>query len=199
MSNALTPVDFAEANCDLQPLLRAKNCEGMRVFSDGEACISCWKMSFRQRLHALIYGRIWLSVKSGPSMPGTWLSCEKSCFAKGKSARRRKTSDGSAVAFAVIAIVALIVAIGLALYTFTNPPPLTGHISGKDYHPSSYPVTVDTPWVHVLTITTQDGKQSCSWVVDEDTYNSYSIGDSVMRGVHGNVNDTATAQSEGAS
>lgn len=200
MSNALTPVDFAEANCDLQPLFRAKNCEGMRVFSDGEACISCWKMSFRQRLNALIYGRIWLSIKSGHSMPGTWLSCEKSCFIKDKNARRREsTSNRSAVAFAAVAIVSLIVVIGLAVYMLSNPPPMTGHISDKAYHPASYPVTAETPWVHVLTITSPDSKQACTWVVNEDTYNSYSVGDTVKRGVHGNDNDTAATPSQGAS
>lgn len=200
MSNALTAVDFPEANCDLQPLFHAKNCEGIRVCSDGVSCISCWKMSFRQRMNALIYGTIWLSIKSGYSMPGTWISCEKSCFRKDESERRRKsTSNGSAVAFAVIAIISLIVAIGLGLYMLTNPPPLTGRISGKDYHPSSYPVMADTPWVHVLTITTQDGKQSCSWIVNEDTYNSYSVGDNVTRGVHGHDNDTAATPGQGAS
>ena len=147
----------------------------------------------------LIFGRIWLGIECYRWMPNTWLACGKTCFVKDKYARRREsTSNRSAVAFAAIAIVSLIVAIGLAVYTFSNPPPMTGHISGKTYHPASYPVSADTPMVYVLTITGEDGKQGCSWVVDADTYNSYSFGDSVKRGVHGNDNDTAAAPGQGA-
>lgn len=199
MNNALQPVDFEESNCELHPLLGTPNRKSIRVFSDGEACISCWKLTFLQRLSVLIFGRIWLSIKSGYSMPGTWLACGRTCFVKDQNARRREAAGNrSAVAFAIIAICSLIVAIGLAVYTFSNPPPMTGHISGKNYHPASYPVSTDTPMVYVLTITGEDGKQGCTWVVDEDTYNSYSVGDSVKRGVHGNDNDTAAAPGQGA-
>lgn len=201
MSNALKPVPFKEANRELHPLFATPNRKSIRVYSDGEACISCWHLTFLQRLSVLVFGRIWLSIKSGQSMPGTWLSCGRTCFVKPKETARRResTSNRSAVAFAAIAIVSLIVAIGLALYSFSNPPPMTGHISGKNHHPVSYPVTADTPWVYVLSITNPDSRQACTWIVDEDTYDSYSVGDDVKRGVHGNDNDTAATPSQGAS
>ena len=100
---------------------------------------------------------------------------------------------------AVIAIISLIVAVLLVTYLSSNPPPMTGYISEKTYHPASFPARDDTPWVHVLSITSKDGTRACSWVVDEDTYNSYSVGDNVKRGVHGNDNDTAATPGQGAS
>ena len=92
---------------------------------------------------------------------------------------------------AVIAVILIVVVALSAAYKVSNPPPMTGHISEKTYHPASYPARDDTPWVRVLTITSADGTRACSWVVDEDTYNRYSVGDNVKRGVHGNDNDTA--------
>jgi len=39
------------------------------VWTDGEQCVSCWKMSLRERLHILFRGYIWLAVLSGSSQP----------------------------------------------------------------------------------------------------------------------------------
>ena len=195
--NALKPVNFKEANRELLPGLQ--NQKSIVVFTDGEQCISRWKLTFLQRLSVLFFGRIWLGIRSGCSMPGVWLDCGRTCFIKEQKAKKQKpTGRFGTAAIIVVAIISLVVAIGLALYMLSNPPPMSGHISGKNYHPASYPVSADTPTVYVLTITSPDGKRACTWTVDEDTYNSYSVGDIVMRGVPGNVNDTAAAQSEGA-
>ena len=99
----------------------------------------------------------------------------------------------------ILVIIALLMAALLVTYMSSNPPPMTGHISEKAYHPAHFPARDDTPLVHVLTITSADGTRACSWVVDEDTYNSYSVGDSVKRGVHRNDNDTAATPGQGAS
>ena len=199
MNNALKPVNFKEANIELHPRIENPDSKSIRAFTDDKQCITCWKLTFWQRLSVLIFGRVWMGIRSGRMMPSVWLASGRTCFVNDQNTSRGKTADnGGVIAYAIIAICALLVAIGLAVYMLSNPPPMTGHISGKNYHPASYPVSADTPTVYVLTITSPDGKRACTWTVDEDTYNNYSVGDIVMRGVPGNVNDTAAAQSEGA-
>lgn len=43
------------------------------VYTDNEQCISCWQMSWRERLSALFFGRVWLSVLGGSTQPPVWL------------------------------------------------------------------------------------------------------------------------------
>lgn len=45
----------------------------LHVYTDGEQCISCWQMSWQERLSALLFGRVWLSVLSGQTQPPVWL------------------------------------------------------------------------------------------------------------------------------
>lgn len=63
-----------------------------------------------------------------------------------------------------------------------NLAPMTGHIDSKTYHPAYFPVDDDTPWVYSLGITSTDGHRATSWIVDEETFNRYSVGDLVKRG-----------------
>ena len=84
----------------------------------------------------------------------------------------------------VVSVCALtIYFIGVVAWCGANLPPMTGYISAKTYHPASYPVFYDTPWLYVLAIDSDDGTQSCTWVVNETVYNRYSIGDRVERNV----------------
>ena len=39
------------------------------VWTDGEQCVSCWRMSWWERLMALLFGRVWVSVLSGSTQP----------------------------------------------------------------------------------------------------------------------------------
>ena len=87
-------------------------------------------------------------------------------------------------------IIISIICLGLALvflvgtfYLLTvNPSPMTGYIDSKTHHPAYFPANDDTPWVYSLGITSTDGKRSTVWVVDENTYYRYSVGDKVYRG-----------------
>lgn len=79
----------------------------------------------------------------------------------------------------VIAVFLMVVAVGLSAYESTNPPPMTGHISEKVHHPASFPARNDTPWVYVLTITSKGGSRACTWTVDAETFERYSVGDQV--------------------
>lgn len=82
----MKPIKFKEAN---KNLLKPQNmtdeeCSSLWVFTDGRECISCWKMSFKQRLSALIHGKVWLSVLSGHTQPPVWVDCAKTVFLKQK-------------------------------------------------------------------------------------------------------------------
>lgn len=79
----MKPIKFDEAN---KNLLKPQNmtdedCSSLWVYTDGQQCISCWKMSFKQRLSALIHGKVWLSVLSGYTQPPVWVDCCNTVFA----------------------------------------------------------------------------------------------------------------------
>ena len=78
----LTPVKFPEANKNLLKPGRMTDDEysSLWVYTDGNECLSCWKMNWRHRLNALLFGRVWLCVLSGKTQPPVWLDCDKSVF-----------------------------------------------------------------------------------------------------------------------
>lgn len=80
----LEPIKFKEANKNLgRPSnMTEEECKSLWVYNDGYGCISCWKMTFRQRLSALFFGKIWLSVLSGKTQPPVWIGCAKNLFVK---------------------------------------------------------------------------------------------------------------------
>lgn len=79
----MTPMRFKQAN---KTLLRPSNmtekeCKSLPVWVDGKQVISCWKMSWKQRIKALLFGRVWLCVLSGcTSQPPVWLDCDRTVF-----------------------------------------------------------------------------------------------------------------------
>lgn len=77
-------IKFKQANRNLtKPQnMTDEECSSLWVFSDNRECISCWKLSFRERLSALFFGRVWLSVLSGSTQPPVWLGCERTPFLK---------------------------------------------------------------------------------------------------------------------
>lgn len=82
----MKPIMFREANtCLTKPeSMTDEECSSLPAYTDGEECISCWKMSFMDRIRALIYGRVWLSVLSGHTQPPVALICEKTVFRRVK-------------------------------------------------------------------------------------------------------------------
>jgi len=70
----MKPVPFGYSNRTLQPGSQqySGNVTGvdqLPVWTDGEQCVSCWTMSLRERLCALVFGRVWLALLSGRSQP----------------------------------------------------------------------------------------------------------------------------------
>ena len=80
----MKPIKFERANKNLlKPAnMTDEECSSLWVYTDGNQCVSCWKMTWKQRIKALLYGRIWLSVLSGETQPPVWIDCEKTVFSE---------------------------------------------------------------------------------------------------------------------
>lgn len=78
----MKPVKFKEANKNLlKPNdMTDEECSSLWVYSDGVVCISCWKMSWKDRLSALLFGKVWLVVRSGKTQPPVYVDCSKTIF-----------------------------------------------------------------------------------------------------------------------
>lgn len=77
-------IKFPQANKNLlKPTsMTDEECSNLWVFCNGIECISCWKLTWKQRLSALLFGKVWLSVLSGHTQPPVWLDCARTVFAK---------------------------------------------------------------------------------------------------------------------
>lgn len=70
----MKPMVFEYSNHVLQPSGQeysenVTKVSPLSVWTDGEQCVSCWKMSLRERLSALLFGRVWLALLSGETQP----------------------------------------------------------------------------------------------------------------------------------
>lgn len=67
----MKPVNFSTANKLLtRPLNMArKDCGNLCVYNSNNVNASCWKLSIMDRLNALIFGKVWLYVRSGNTQP----------------------------------------------------------------------------------------------------------------------------------
>lgn len=76
------PIKFEEANKNLlKPLsMTDEECSSLWVYSDGEQCVSCWKLGWKERIAALLFGKVWLSVLSGSTQPPVWVDSCKTVF-----------------------------------------------------------------------------------------------------------------------
>jgi hypothetical protein len=75
------PVKFKESN----RILVADRCGDLYVFTNGVEVVSCWKMSFKDRVLALLLGRVWMNLYTGSTtQPPAWLSVERSAFQKSR-------------------------------------------------------------------------------------------------------------------
>ncbi len=59
-----------------------EECGPLPVYSDGEQCISLWKMSWRERISALIFGKVWLRIHSGHTQPPVAIDSTNQIFVK---------------------------------------------------------------------------------------------------------------------
>lgn len=79
----MIPAEHRFANATLNaPVGKEDEILPLRVYSDGDQCISCWQMTWRERLSALLFGRVWLSVLGGRTQPPVWLWATREALKK---------------------------------------------------------------------------------------------------------------------
>ncbi len=81
----MKPIQFKEVNKELlKPQkydeMKHGECGKLSIFTNGEECISLWKMTFIERLKALWFGKIWLRVLSGNTQPPVSMSVNNNVF-----------------------------------------------------------------------------------------------------------------------
>ena len=80
----MKPINFKQSNMNLSKPKgwTDEQCGNLPVFTDGQQCISLWEMTFKERLLALLFGKIWLFVYSGHSQPPVGFIVDKEIFGK---------------------------------------------------------------------------------------------------------------------
>lgn len=76
----MIPTAFPEQNKTLTKPEGMDDCGSLPVYNDGQQSISCWQMSWRERLSALLRGKVWLQVYAGSTQPPVSLTAAKSVF-----------------------------------------------------------------------------------------------------------------------
>lgn len=78
----MKPIKFKQANKNLlkPDSMTDEECSSLWVHTDGKQCLSCWKLNFKQRISALIFGKVWMCILSGSTQPPVWLDCTREVF-----------------------------------------------------------------------------------------------------------------------
>jgi hypothetical protein len=78
----MKPIKFEQVNRILnKPAdMTDEECQPLPVYTDGRDCLSCWKLTFWERVSCLIHGRVWLCILSGETQPPVWLDVRKDVF-----------------------------------------------------------------------------------------------------------------------
>lgn len=73
----MKPINFKQSNITLTG---QGEINPLPAFRDGRRIISCWKMGLKEKLSALLFGRVWLVVKSSKTQPPVKIYCERKGF-----------------------------------------------------------------------------------------------------------------------
>ena len=81
----MEPVNFGESNKTLQKpsSMTDEECGPLYIYNDDKVCISKWRMGWKERLHCLFRGYVWLWVMSGSTQPPVVLEAKKTVFQDG--------------------------------------------------------------------------------------------------------------------
>ena len=60
--------------------MTAEECGPLPVYSDGKICISLWRMSWRERISSLFFGKVWLWSYSGQTQPPVAMEVTREIF-----------------------------------------------------------------------------------------------------------------------
>jgi hypothetical protein len=83
----MKPIEFKEQNRVLTKpeSMTDEQCGELPVHAAEGVCTSCWKMTFKERLNAVLFGKIWVGVLTGTTtQPPISVQCRKTIFAEGK-------------------------------------------------------------------------------------------------------------------
>jgi len=70
----MLPVKFEGCNSTYV----GENCIDLPAQSDGEKMLTQWLMSWRDRIAAVLFGRVWVCIL-GNVHPPIWVRCEQEC------------------------------------------------------------------------------------------------------------------------
>jgi len=78
----MKPIAFEYSNKNLQPPngYTVDEIGVLPIWTDGTQCVSCWKLSWRERFSALFFGKTWLAVMSGQTQPPVSLEIIRTYF-----------------------------------------------------------------------------------------------------------------------
>jgi hypothetical protein len=62
------------------PSMIDEQCGSLPIWTDGSECISKWKMSFREKMHCLFCGFVWVRIISGNTQPPILIEAHNEMF-----------------------------------------------------------------------------------------------------------------------
>lgn len=80
----MRPIMFKHQNRTLLKPSGMEACGSLPVYTDGKSCLSCWRLSFKERMKALFSGRIWLTVHGGVTQSPVSMYCGKEFLKRSK-------------------------------------------------------------------------------------------------------------------
>lgn len=75
----MKPVEFEGYNAVLRKpsYMTDEECGSLPILRLDGFCISCWRMTWRERLKVIVTGRIWLGILSGDTQPPVYFAVNK--------------------------------------------------------------------------------------------------------------------------
>jgi hypothetical protein len=75
----MKPIEFEGQTKVLQRPsgMTEEECGSLAILNLDNTCISCWKMTWRERIKALFTGKIWLGVLSGQTQPPVYCAVDR--------------------------------------------------------------------------------------------------------------------------
>ncbi len=73
----MKPIKFKQSNITL---IGSGKIKDLPAYRNKDYIVSCWRMGLRERLSALLFGRVWLIVRSNKTLPPVKIHCERKGF-----------------------------------------------------------------------------------------------------------------------
>jgi len=75
----MKPIEFEGQTIVLSkpPSMTDEECGSLAILQLDGTCISCWKMSWRERLKAFFTGVMWIGVYSGKTQPPIYVAIDR--------------------------------------------------------------------------------------------------------------------------